>query len=898
MIVGKKYLASEINARYDAIVIGSGLGGLTTAALLAKAGNSVLVLERHYTAGGFTHSFQRKGYEWDVGVHYIGEVHRPDAPLRRVFDYITDGKLQWAKMDAVYDRILIAGDEYAFVAGARNFREELLRSFPKAGAEIDAYLHHIRQASRSIATHFARRHMPAIMQSALGLLPQRNRIDYFGRTTRSVMADCIHDPKLASVLCGQWGDYGLPPGQSSFGMHAVVAQHYLGGASFPVGGASQIAHHIVPVIERAGGSVRVDAEVESVLVDKDRAIGVRMANGDEIRATQVISAVGLFNTYQKLIPESVGQRLGMPEKLDRFKPSMAHLGLYLGIKATAQELGLEQANRWVYQDYDHDASLARFLDLPTPNGSNGTFPVSFLSFPSAKDPAWTHNHPGTATIDVVAPAPYQWFEPWQHMPWKRRGADYEDLKQSLTEQLLAEVYRQVPQVRGKIDYCELSTPLSTAHFGNYAQGQVYGMDHSPQRFAQSWVKPSTPIKNFYLTGQDIMTCGVAAAMMAGVMTAINALGTTATVLLPEVLAPQSAWGHQATRTLSRLGRPPLSGTKTRLAPPEPKARSFAARCVARVPLTHDVVALRFAVPDTALAFKPGQFVTLALDINSQQHFRSYTIASSPAQGSTIELIIKRVDQGLVSNWLCDTVQPGTVVSMSGPHGSFTCAPRPRPKLLMLSAGSGVTPMLSMTRWLRDSGTRADVVFFHSARTTRDLICDDEVQAMAQTLPHFARHISLTRSTRTVRHARKGHIDAAMLHAIAPDFMEREVYVCGPQGFMASVREILQTARFGMRHHHEENFDASVKASGGRVSFARSGLAIDAAGEVSLLDIAQQAGVSIANACRTGECGECKAKKCSGEVLMANTAGLAANEEDEGYVLTCVGYANGAVTLDA
>ena len=517
MIVGKKYVASEINARYDAIVIGSGLGGLTTAALLAKAGKSVLVLERHYTAGGFTHSFQRKGYEWDVGVHYIGEVHRPDSPLRRVFDCITEGKLQWAKMDAVYDRILIAGDEYAFVAGARNFREELLRSFPKAGDEIDAYLHHIRQASRSIGAHFARRHMPAVMQSALEFWPQKNRIDYFGRTTHSVMADCIHDPRLASVLCGQWGDYGLPPRQSSFGMHAVVAQHYLGGANFPVGGASQIAHHIEPVITRAGGSVRVNAEVETILLDKDRAIGVRMANGDEILATQVISAVGLFNTYQKLIPESVGQRLGMPEKLTRFKPSMAHLGLYLGIKGTAQELGLAQANRWVYQDYDHDASLARFLDQPGPNGA---FPVSFLSFPSAKDPAWTHNHPGTATIDVVAPAPYQWFEPWQHMPWKHRGADYEAFKQSLSEQLLAEVYRQVPQVRGRVDYCELSTPLSTAHFGNYAQGQVYGMDHSPQRFAQSWVKPTTPIKNFYLTGQDIMTCGVAAAMMAGVMTCL------------------------------------------------------------------------------------------------------------------------------------------------------------------------------------------------------------------------------------------------------------------------------------------------------------------------------------------------------------------------------------------
>jgi all-trans-retinol 13,14-reductase len=131
MIVGQKYVSSEIDTHYDAIVIGSGLGGLTTAALMAKAGKKVLVLERHYTAGGFTHSFKRRGYEWDVGVHYIGEVHNPNSPLRRVFDVITDGKLKWAKMDAVYDKIIIQDTQYNFVAGAANFRDELLKSFPQ-----------------------------------------------------------------------------------------------------------------------------------------------------------------------------------------------------------------------------------------------------------------------------------------------------------------------------------------------------------------------------------------------------------------------------------------------------------------------------------------------------------------------------------------------------------------------------------------------------------------------------------------------------------------------------------------------------------------------------------------------------------------------------------------------
>ena len=97
----------KLQTSYDTIVIGSGIGGLSTAAILAKQGQKVLVLEKHYTPGGFTHVFKRKGFEWDVGIHYIGEMQRETSILKKLFDYITDGKLKWADMGEVYDRIVI-----------------------------------------------------------------------------------------------------------------------------------------------------------------------------------------------------------------------------------------------------------------------------------------------------------------------------------------------------------------------------------------------------------------------------------------------------------------------------------------------------------------------------------------------------------------------------------------------------------------------------------------------------------------------------------------------------------------------------------------------------------------------------------------------------------------------
>ncbi len=899
MIVGQKYVSSEIDTHYDAIVIGSGLGGLTTAALMAKAGKKVLVLERHYTAGGFTHSFKRRGYEWDVGVHYIGEVHNPNSPLRRVFDVITNGNLKWAKMDDVYDKIIIADTQYNFVAGAANFRDDLLKSFPNGRKQIDAYLKHIRAATHSLPAHLGQRYLPTRLQP----IAQRLGSSYFSRTTKSVMADCIQDPKLASVLCGQWGDYGLPPAQSSFAMHAVVAQHYLGGGNFPIGGASQIARHIEPVIQRAGGAVVVGAEVEQIMVEGDCAIGVRMANGDEILSAKVISAVGVHNTYGKLMPDAVGTRLKLHDKLTALKPSVAHLGLYVGLHGTAKDLKLEQANKWVYQDYDHDASLAQFMSLPTATKRTKS-PLNYISFPSSKDSVWDEHYPGKSTIDVISLAPYAWFKKWADKPWKNRGADYDDFKALLAEKLLADVYKHAPEARGKVDYFELSTPLSTAHFNNYAQGQVYGLEHTPERFAQSWVKPHTPIKGLYLTGQDILFCGVASAMMSGVMTATAVLGATVAKVLPDFLGPKGQWVGQLADKLPLLSRKPAvpAGGVQKLALPDPVQRSLVARCIEVLKVTSDVTAFRFVdATGQSLDYKPGQFMTLELEVDGKKHFRSYTMSSTPTNPAYFELTVKRVDGGVVSNWLCDHLKKGAMLRMTGPHGTFTCAPKPRKKLLLLSAGSGVTPMLSMARWIRDQALDTDVVVFHCARTAKDLIFGDEVDAMQTANPRFVQHTSLTRSTKKDKwRGLTGYLDKAMLHTVAPDFAEREVYICGPTGFMAGSKALFQNAGFAMGHFHEESFGTAntVEASGGTVCFATSGIEVTCSGHQNILEIADQAGVTIASACRTGDCGECKVRKVSGDAPMANTAGLDPHEVEDGYVLTCVGFVNGRVVMAA
>lgn len=511
--IGKRYRANRLNGPYDALVIGSGPGGLTAAALLSAIGKKVAVLEQHYTAGGYTHSYERNGYEWDVGVHYIGDMGAPTM-ARKFMDWLSGGQLDWAPMDKAYDRFFLGDQVFEAVAGREDFRANLIKHFPAEQAAIDRYLALLDEVGRNMQLYtVARLLKPWQLKLAQPLL-RRLLPRTFQRSTRAVLEELTQNQTLIAVLTGQWGDLGLPPAQSSFIIHALIARHYMFGGFYPVGGSWRIAETIIPRIQAAGGEVFTYARVKEIIVEGGRARGVLMDDGERIEAPCVISSAGVMNTFQRLLPPDVVRKAGYDELLKTVTPSSAHLGLYIGLKGTAEELGLPRTNFWIYPGTDYEGDVARFeQDRSAP------VPVVYVSFPSAKDPDYARRHPGTSTIEVVAPAPFEWFAQWSGSTWGKRGADYEALKQELGDRLLEVMLQKLPQLRGKIDYWEISTPLSTQYFNAYARGELYGLNHDPQRFAQSWLTPRTKIPGLWLTGQDIVSCGVVGAMMGGVVTA-------------------------------------------------------------------------------------------------------------------------------------------------------------------------------------------------------------------------------------------------------------------------------------------------------------------------------------------------------------------------------------------
>lgn len=503
----KRFDVGLANETWDAIVLGSGPGSLSAAVLLAKAGQRVLVLERHYEPGGFSHVFRRKGYTWDVGVHYIGGVGAPGQPERRIFDKLTEGQLDWGGMGDPYDVAIIDGQRYEFVSGIDRQLALWTAYFPKEEQAIRAYWDRVRECTRASQAYFAERAVPALVSAAAGPFMRRKFMAFAKRTTYEVLREITDNEALITMLCAQCGDYGLPPNQSSFAIHAMVVNHYRNGASYPVGGAENIGHGMIAALEARGGVLALRSEVKELIVEGGRAVGVRLAGGEEVRGKKIISGIGARNTFSRLVPKSTPLPAAVSKGLDAIKPSMAHLCLYLGLNKSDAELGLPKYNYWCYDPYAGDG---------TPGGRT---PAAYISFQSAKDAVWAEHHPGKSAVQIIGPCTYGEFAPWRGTRWRRRPEDYEALKNAFQQRALDALDALHPEVRPCIAWAEVSTPLSTAHFAGYPSGEIYGLDHTPERFAQKWLRPRTFLDGLYLTGQDIVTCGVAGAVISGIVTA-------------------------------------------------------------------------------------------------------------------------------------------------------------------------------------------------------------------------------------------------------------------------------------------------------------------------------------------------------------------------------------------
>lgn len=497
---------------YDTIVIGSGMGGMTCAALLSRLGHKVLVLEQHYTTGGYTHTFRRKDWTWDVGVHAVGEVTERGL-AGRILNELTEGRLQWSSLGGVYDDFTFPdGRRIAFPDSKEGFRNNLLAAFPDEEEAIDRYLGLVREVGGSMRGYYLSRVAPPGLRRLTRAMMSRPAERWLARTTKSVLDELTDNEQLKTVFAAQWGYYGSTPSRSSFAMQALVTRHFWHGGYYPVGGSGQIARELLRTVAEGGGWTRIYASVEQILIERGRAVGVRMKGGEEIRAKRVVSAAGVLATVNRMLPDEA--RGPWCDEVQALRPAAAHVCLYLGFKGDIRAAGASSANQWFYETWDTEDDAWHIDQDPLPRAG-----VLYCSYPSLKDPEHRPGPEQLHTGEVVTFVPYSVFEDWKGSRWKKRGEDYDAFKARLKEALLEQFLDHMPALREHIAYAELSTPLSTEHFVRPVRGSIYGIEPTPQRFQCEGLKPRSPIPGLFFAGSDVASVGVIGAMMGGVLAA-------------------------------------------------------------------------------------------------------------------------------------------------------------------------------------------------------------------------------------------------------------------------------------------------------------------------------------------------------------------------------------------
>jgi len=521
---------TKIPQDIDYIVIGSGIGGLSSAAILGRLGYKVLVLEQHDRAGGCMHSFVENGYEFDTGIHYIGNVKKISKWLGSIVHPFF--RLRWVYQGTeddgrTYDRAFF-GDHASFSYRQKALAHDLRKQFPEEQDAIDKWEAASKQQPTVGKLWGAAKLFPLfvgriLMQLVAWFYP------VFTMTYKDFVEQITDNVALQNCFMGNLGDAGgYPEDNCVFNILGIMNHFDVDGGFYPIGGPERITKGLIPVIERPGGRVLVKATVDEILVSGDRCLGVRVqrVNGqhESIPCSKgVISAIGYSRT-------NLLTNMKLVKPAFSANPSVSHLSIFLGFEGDPKELDLPSSNCWCYAGMKEKENYSDFLhrvhDQPQGDVTDG-LAMAFIGFPSAKDPSFPERFPGKTTAVVVTELKWDVVEEWKDEKLDNRSEEYQELKKKYAYHILDTIfYKHFPQLKGKLDYIKIGSPLSSAHYLGKDHGESYGIQFDLTRFLEGYkqLRPETPIDGLWLTGQDIVTAGWAGALAAGELTVATILG--------------------------------------------------------------------------------------------------------------------------------------------------------------------------------------------------------------------------------------------------------------------------------------------------------------------------------------------------------------------------------------
>lgn len=498
MEAGSRRRTEPRGDRYETVVIGGGLGGLSAAAVLAKAGRQVLLLERTSGLGGCAHGFERDGYVFDPAVHYMGAAHEGAFIDQFLRSLGVRERVRFIPFDSIYG-VDFPDLRLTMPRGLEQFIEEHQRAFPGHADGIAGFLEACAQMTAESQQLPPRLDLRALDEAAKQF---PFLFKYRKATTQEVLDEFIDDPRVKALCSAAWPYVGLPPSTLSFSAFASVLLYVLEGSPHYCEGSFQsLVDAFAAAIEENGGEIVVDTPVEGITVEDGRATAVTTEAGHTVRASTIVSNADARSTLEGMVGlEHLPPRY--VRRLERMTPSLSGFWLFAATTLDCSQFGLPHET-FIHRHWDHDENFRDVLA--------GKLGGSWLSIPTLFDPSVAP--PGEHSLVLTSHMPYDIGEPWPEA--KPR---YEQL-------MVDEVERLLPGFKNEITHLESATPEAFESWtGNY-RGAIYGWENTPNQSTPKRLPRVTPIEGLLLSGHwTDPGCGAVRCIYSGLQTAQLMLG--------------------------------------------------------------------------------------------------------------------------------------------------------------------------------------------------------------------------------------------------------------------------------------------------------------------------------------------------------------------------------------
>jgi phytoene dehydrogenase-like protein len=477
--------------QYDAIIIGSGLGGLSCAAAFARQGFKALVLEQHSVFGGFATAFTRPGgFNFDVSLHSttIGSYD----PLHKLIPGFPEIDLpEFLLHPSLYRAIFPEHDIIVPQMNITEYATLLSKYFPNEKEGIDNLLNTMKGIQSDI-----QRLSKARGKVDMNKFPQEypDLFANYMKTWGKMVDTYIKNPKLKGILSALWGYYGLPPSKLSSFYYAIPTLDYLkNGGRYPRGRSQDLSNAFVKFIKDNGGKAISGKKVEKILVDNGVAVGVRTSDGTEYKSKVVISNACAQSTFHSMLKPSEVQEKYL-KQLEKYSVSLSCFQIFLGLKNDlVKELGLKDSEIFIYETYDQEEAYKKALDA---NVESGGYSVTLY------DNVYDGYSPkGMNTLNIMVLQGYDHWQLYEKDYFNGNKTAYRKEKERMADILIKKAEEKLlPGLKAAIEVKEIATPLTCVRYTGHYRGAIYGWDQTLNNSGNSRVGHSTPVKNLYLAG--------------------------------------------------------------------------------------------------------------------------------------------------------------------------------------------------------------------------------------------------------------------------------------------------------------------------------------------------------------------------------------------------------------